>query len=100
MSQTYEIRDHWRAFEGAAWLGMLAGVAGFLFVAVAGAPPTRAYSAMSPDQLTAWVAAICSAIMAIANTGFIIYHKFHQNRSAPKKRKSRKKQDAAPPQPG
>jgi hypothetical protein len=54
-----------RALERLAWLGLLAGLtaAG----AAAGAPrrPAVAYAAFGPQDLTAWVTAICGSIGAL-----------------------------------
>lgn len=56
-----------RALEGAAWLGLVCGLLACASLA-AHQPPRIAFASpagLTPDQITAWVTAICGAISAL-----------------------------------
>ena len=94
MSQAYPVRDYSLMVQGLAWAGVALGIVGYC-ATVPLATSHRPLYAMSPEQLTTWVAAVCSAVMAVVNTGFVIYHRFQHPRKPRKPR--RKKPDASSP---
>lgn len=84
-----------RVMEAVAWLGLAMGATCFASSAMAG-PPPQGYAALpSPQEITAYVTAICGAILTAANTAFVIWHKLHQ----PPKRRRRKPRPDAPTAP-
>jgi hypothetical protein len=80
--------------ELAAWLGLGLGLVCFAASAYGGTAPRRLYAAHgtwpSPDQITAYVTAISGAILTIANTGYIVWHKLNPGPRKPRKRKPRR----------
>lgn len=84
MSIPYSIPGHSQMFEGAAWLGIGASVLGVCFSSLA--TGHQLYGAISPQEASAWVTTICGAVLAVVNTGFVIYHRIQR---PPRRRKRR-----------
>jgi hypothetical protein len=88
--------------EKGAWLGLASGSVAALLGAGAAVQSHGLYAAFGPQDLTAWVTAICSSIGAIAaaaNGLAIVVHKLGK---APRTRKRKPRHDhpdlpAAPP---
>jgi hypothetical protein len=76
--------------ERSSLAGALLGAFGFLvFTGAARAEPGRVlYGLPSPQEITAYTAAICSAVTCIVNTLYFAWHRLH---GAPKPRKPRRK---------
>lgn len=84
--------DGSHALEYLAAAGMVAGAIGYAASGPMLASP-RVY-AMSPEQLGTWVGAVCSAAMAVVNTGFVIYHRFKRPGPTRPRKPRRRKPDA------
>ena len=87
-----------RLMELAAWIGLGLGLVCSTSSAMAGPPADHRHMAAlpSPEQITAYVTAICGAILTAANTGFVIWHKL-QKPPKPRRRRRKPKPDAPTP---
>ena len=91
MSQAYSIPNRSLMLQALSWVGVALGLLGYCATGpILGAH--RPVYAMTPEQLTTWVAALCSAAVAVVNTVFVIYHRFQGH----KPRKPRKRKPDAP----
>ncbi len=76
--------------ERLAWLGLAAGLCAVWAAASGARPCVIGYAALSPQDFTAWVTAICSAIgaaTAAANGVAIVIHRWGRKPRKPRKRK-------------
>lgn len=82
-----------RSSLAGALLGLFAVVT---FGGAAHAEPDRVlYGLPSPQEITAYTAAVCSAVVSVANALWYVYHRF--TGPAPRRPRKRKKADESRP---